>query len=101
MYTLILTHEERKAIDWVGDRYATGSEFRIKLLYEDVLHFVDQNVKLEFDLIEWDENYDITFRIPEHTAWEICDLFETEDMKFPCFSDEFAFKLIDFYNKIV
>lgn len=84
MYTLILTHEERKAIDWIGNRYATGYEFKERL-------------QSPF----WDMIYDIIFHIPEHIAWEICDLFETEDMTFPCFAPEFVEKLMKFHESVI
>lgn len=44
---------------------------------------------------------EITFQIPEHIAWEICDLFETEELMFPCFSDEFKNKLLNWMEKVV
>ena len=89
MYSLTLTTDEREAINWIGTRYATGHEFH-KLL----------SACLENDQ-EWNEPGDITFSIPEHTAWAIVDLFEEEELLFPCFSLAFKEKLLSFMEKIV
>ncbi len=34
MYSLTLTREDRKAIDWIGDRYAHGSDLK-RLLWNN------------------------------------------------------------------
>lgn len=95
MYTLILVHSERMAIDWVGDRYATGYEFKQKL------YLCGWDAGNTYDIVDWEIPSDISFRIPEHIAWEIRDLFETEEMLFPCFASEFVEKLKDFYYGVV
>lgn len=97
MYPLILTHEERKAIDWIGNRYATGEEFK-ELLFN---HEVEWSSNTLDNSYPWQEHYDITFNIPEHAAWRICELFEEEDFTFPCFSEEFKSKLLEWYWRIV
>jgi hypothetical protein len=81
MYTLTLTRDERRAFDWVGDRYNAGrvAELLIGCITEGQP--------------EWDEDGDITFAIPEHVAWEIQDLAEEEDHSWPCFSAELANRL--------
>lgn len=89
-HVLTLTYDERKAIDWVGYRYSTGDDFS-KLLW-----------RCENDAIEeWLEKRDITFQIPENIAWQIKELFEEEDLLFPCFSEPFKEKLMKFYESIV
>jgi hypothetical protein len=97
--------KNEKAIDWVGDRYATGYEFKDQLskCYFRFLEMNDGiNKVIPRDLDEeWDSQKDIEFGIPESIAWDIKDLFETEDMLFPCFADEFKSKLIEFTDKIV
>jgi hypothetical protein len=93
MYKLTLTLSERKAIDWVGNRYATGWDF-----YQELVFNCKQ---LEEEGIDWDSDKDITFLIPEHVAWSIMELFEDEKMLFPCYSPEFVTKLMEFYNQIV
>jgi hypothetical protein len=35
---------------------------------------------------EWDDDGDITFRIPEHVAWEINELAEEEGYSWACFA---------------
>lgn len=88
-YKLTLTHAERRAIDWVGYRYATGDD-----LYKILSWCCGPDT-------EWDQDGDIEFTISEPRAWAISELFEAEDMSFPCFADEFARKLIAFWEGIV
>ncbi len=66
MYSLSLTADERRAFDWVGDRYNSGkvASLLIDCLPEDRV---------------WGDDGDITFAIPEHVAWEILELAEEED----------------------
>lgn len=92
MYKLILTHDERKAIDFVGGRYATGDP-----LYSLLWSFCQQ----EDNPYDWDSEEDIEFHIPEHIAWEIRDLSAMEQDLWPCFSYEFTMKMSLFINKIV
>lgn len=87
-YSLMLTREERKAIDWVGYRYAHGDD-----LYEQLVH-CDSNPD-----VDWDSEVDITFSIPEHVAWEIREACEEDNLA--CFSPELVSKLMDFCNKII
>jgi hypothetical protein len=61
MYSLTLTADERRAFDWVGDRYNSG---KVAELLMDC--FPDDR--------EWDDDGAITFQIPEHVAWEIKEL---------------------------
>jgi hypothetical protein len=89
-YELILSKSEREAIDWVGDRYATGDAFYKCLLKGRWMP--DQM---------WGDEVDLTFLIPEHIAWEIKELFEQEEMRFPCFASPFAAKLLNFADKII
>ena len=88
MYTLILTADERRAFDWVGDRYNSGkiADLLIGCLPEDR---------------EWGDDGDITFEIPEHVAWEIRELAEEEDFDWACFAPSLSGKLNDFCSGIV
>lgn len=90
MYSLTLTKAERKAIDWIGDRYAHGYE-----LY-DVL----MDVESDHDGT-WCDDVDITFDIPEHSVWEILNIREESDGRWDCFADEFVAKLEAFCNNII
>ena len=58
MYTLVLTADEQRAFDWVGDRYNAGQVASM---------LVDQ---LPEDR-EWSDEADITFDLPEHVASEV------------------------------
>jgi hypothetical protein len=88
-YQLTLTASEREAFDWVGDRYATGDEWS-RLLS----HCMGEDD-------EWSQAGDITFDVPEHVAWQLNDLAESEDYLFPCFAPGLAGKLMDFCMAIV
>lgn len=93
MYHLTLSSGERRAIDFVGNRYPSGDQLR------DVL----------MDCIpsdaDWSEDGDITFNIPEHMAWEINDLYEEESegghSGYPMFDDELMEKMHEFIDHIV
>ena len=93
-YELILSHDERKAIYWIGNRYFHGDELYDLLcacswLGETLLDDVEA---------EWDGHYNIIFYIPENIAWQIRDGIEGENREMACFSDNLKakfFKLID------
>ncbi len=89
MYTLTLTREERKAFDWVGYRYAAGTVMEI--LY----------TRCTDGYTEWWDEGDITFNVPEHSAWFIKQLAEEEDCQWPCFATELKNKMNTFINQIV
>ncbi len=82
MYTLTLTADERRAFDWVGDRYNSG---KVADLLTDCLP----------EDREWGDDGDITFHIPEHVAWEINELAEDEDYAWACFAPALVAKLND------
>lgn len=93
MYSLTLTSDERKAFDWVGGRYSSGdiADLLIDLLPEDR---------------EWGDSQDITFLVPEHSAWTIDQLCKDdsdsgEDYCFPCFAPSLVDKMLEFCGKIV
>ena len=101
MYKLTLTKSERDAIDWIGNRYSTGDDF-YKLLSNCKQFIIDPETGApDYDFDDWDCKWDITFEVPEHIAWSIRELFEDEDMLFPCFAPEFVEKLVKFYDEIV
>ena len=94
MYHLTLTYEERRAIDWIGDRYSTGYDFKVLLNEAWRINNVDEDDT-------WNCQNDMQFNIAEHTAWEMCELFEEEGMLFPCFDNDLRHKLIEFYEKVI
>lgn len=91
MYTLLLTHGERKAIDWVGHRYGNGDDL-YRVLWTKCL--------AEPEDADWDEPVDITFTIPESAAWAINEIREAEN-GWPCFADALRDKLDEFCAEIV
>lgn len=90
-YTLTLTKDERKAIDWVGHRYSNGNDL-YKLLTDGEMTPDDR---------DWSDDGDITFKVPEAVAWEIKENAEAEDGFWPCFSGELASKMQRFIDGIV
>lgn len=90
MYQLTLSYEERRAIDWIGDRYAHG---------EDLYWWLTECKR--YPDYDWDERADITFLVPEYIAWEIDDIGVESYYMWDCFSDKLKNKLNDFCNSIV
>lgn len=91
-YSLTLTGNERKAIDWVGHRNSNGNAL-FSLLWVSSTQIPDD--------VEWHGDHDITFEIPEHVAWEIRDNAESEDGFWPSFSADLAEKMQAFCDNIV
>jgi hypothetical protein len=92
MYQLILTAGERKAIDWIGNRYGHGTDL-YKLLWSKC-----NSAPADAD---WDSKDDITFAIPENVAWQIGELGEECEYRWDCFAPELAKKLTDLCMAIV
>ena len=88
-YKLTLTSEERKAFDFVGNRYSNGTDM--------------SNLLCQFlsDDLEWNSTKDITFDLPEHIAWQLLDLAKQDDESFPCFSESLTLKMLSFLEQIV
>jgi hypothetical protein len=88
MYDLTLTADERRAFDWVGNRYNSGkvADLLVDCIPEDR---------------EWSDDGDITFLIPEHVAWEINQLAEDDDHSWACFASALAAKFNGFCWSIV
>jgi hypothetical protein len=95
MYILTLTYEERKAIDWIGDRYSHG--YDLFSLLRHCFTKVNDNIE-DWD---WSTNCDITFTIPENVAWQIRDIIEEDNGSLACFSEELKLKLWKFAEQIV
>lgn len=94
MYKLTLSREERKAFDFVGDRYATGSQIA------NVLFLLANNDDDELEY--WDaDDKDITFTIPERVAWEIKQWAAEEDYLWPLFAPDLKQKMQEFVDGIV
>jgi hypothetical protein len=73
------TADERRAFDWVGSRYNSGkvADLLMCCIPEDR---------------EWGDDGDISFRIPEHVAWEIRELAE-EGYSWGCLAPTLAANL--------
>lgn len=111
-YQLLLTHSERQAIDFVGDRYRHGDD-----LYDVLINSIWNKVKenqvnenaipgysLIDEDIEWNGDYDIMFLISEHISWEIKDIIDAEikdNKALTLFDDNLQCKLIEFCNRII
>jgi len=94
-YKLTLTESELKAIRFAGYRYYTGDDFM------KILNSCNQTNDPNFDSCKTSNGTDITYTIPEHKAWDIKELFELEDLRFPLFSDDFKAKLLKLYDSII
>lgn len=88
MYKLTLTKSERSAIDWIGDRYSHGHD-----LYKLLLTCPSDE--------QWDSHGDVTYQIPEHVAWQIGEMGESDNYTWACFSADLAGKLTDLCMEIV
>ena len=88
LYTLTLTRPERQAFNMVEGRYNET----------DVMDFLVECLPANRG---WNDDGDITFRIPEHIAWEIDQLAKEEQNTWPMFNDELANKLNGFLLTIV
>ena len=88
MYTLDLTREDRRAFDWIGDRYNAG---QVAFILID--HLPDD--------CEWTDEGTISFDVPEASAWEIQRLAEEEGFHWPCFDRGLREKLNEFIDQIV
>ena len=88
-YTLTLSGPERRAFDWLGDRYGTGEPIAMTLrgcLPDDGT---------------WTQPGDITFQIPEHEAWLIATRIWKEEIDtWPCFA-QLATKMTNFTSSLV
>jgi hypothetical protein len=90
-YTITLTADERRAIDWIGYRYAHGNDL-CALLCEGTTDRDDEEYV-------WDYPGDVTFSLPEHVAWQIANVIDVDGLI--CFSDELRSKLYHFQAQIV
>lgn len=92
-YSLTLTHDERRAIDWVGHRYSNGDRLYLALQHIDVKSTPDE--------ADWDHAVDITYNLPEHIAWRIQEIAEEDNGLWPCFGSALTEKMNALLNSIV
>lgn len=67
MYTLTLNQDDRRAIDWIGDRYSHGNDLKRVLVDEAVTAVPDQ---------VWESDLSITYHLPESKAWQVKEIVE-------------------------
>lgn len=89
MYTLTLTREDRKAIDWIGNRYAHGNHLFLLL------------ASLDWGETDWSDLDNMTFEVDEPTAWRIAEIREECEGRWDCFGPELVEKLEEFCGRIV
>ena len=94
MYNLLLTCDERSAIDWIGNRYDHGDDLRGLLTECEMV--ADE---VESEDIEWSGDYEIKFTVPEHVAWAINEIIDNGNLE--CFAYPLVTKLLDFANSVV
>lgn len=95
MYDLALTLDERRAIDFIGDRYGHGNDLFYAL--------VDSEWYCEnYDSLDpWGDKGVVVFRMPEHVGWQINEIGEECQYRWDCFSPEFAKKMTEFCKQII
>ncbi len=87
-YRLSLTPGERQYFDWIGYRYECG---KIPNVLTDCMSEDD----------EWSSDDPIMFTIPEHKAWEIRDLAESDTHMLTNCGSSLRAKLLGFFDSIV
>ena len=98
-YTLILTEDDVKTLEFLSGRYDCGSSLLFHLLDSDNIEYVDPDYE--------DPDYAIGFtaEMSESQAWEICDMMnnDTEEMStsHPLLGGSLWAKLVDLYDSIV
>ena len=88
--TITLSLADRKAIDWIGHRYAHGTK-----LYRILWGKCEQKP----DDADWDDPRDIEFFVPNDVARVISEIIEEDELC--CFSDELQFKFYTLQYQIV
>lgn len=92
MYTLTLTRAERQAIDHIGMRYWNGNSlYRILWVGSDAVP----------NHVDWDNECDITFHIPQTAAWDIRENWEFEGRTIPLFGEVLKGKVLSLIQSIV
>lgn len=107
-YKLALTSDERKALDWIGDRYFHGSDL-IALLHDEDANWsyafaggdwLPDNGETVCD-VDWDSPMPITIDMAEHVAWQIKDGIEAEAYTLTCLGSDLKNKLLTFCDRII
>ena len=88
-YTLTLSLAERRAIDWIGDRYAHGNE-----LYSLLWARCEQTP----DDADWDDPRPIDFTFTPKRAHDLTTIRDDDQGHWTCFAPEFAKKFDELCN---
>ena len=104
-YRLTLNKAERRAFDWIGDRYANGHDMI------DALTPSGQTTIENPDGTPYQGEYvwpcelnstdELTYCLTESQAWVVVELANKEDNLWPCFSSDLVKKMTEFCNRIV
>lgn len=92
MYQIKLNQEDRKAIDWIGNRYGHGTS--LKNILESLE--VERNPD-----VDWESHLDIIYQIPEYKAWELKEVVEGDNLDCINLGSNLAQELTRFINSIV
>lgn len=92
MYALTLTKDERKAIDWIGNRYAHGYDLYNLLWGRSDCYPNDA---------DWDADCDMTFITPENVAQKVNKMGEECEYRWDCFAPDLCEKLNQFCASVV
>lgn len=84
--SLTLTLGERQALDWVGNRYATGDD-----LYKHLWVYCEQSD----DEQDWDDPRPMTFLFNQDNLDETYRICGEEDFLYPCFAPALVQKFED------
>lgn len=85
-YSLTLTRPDRRAIDWIGDRFASGND-----LYHALWAPCEQ-IPSDAD---WDDRRNIVFILTAKDAHRVTEIRDECEGGWPCFASELAEKLDD------
>lgn len=111
-YSITLTHSERRAIDWIGDRYWHGYQLWSLLTDGEATSIPSKPATTEqcdFDFeIEstWDYPGDVAYELTANQAYALkmsyLEQLDSADRYYwECFSAELASKLHDFMDSLV
>ena len=103
MFCLMLTREERDAIEWIGYRYSHGDDLFDALQNASGCILVDDMESAwkaaNKDEAEWDGTYDIDYWMSQATALEVKAIIDGSLLD--CFATEFCTKLREFSKQVV
>lgn len=103
-YILTLTHDERRAIDFVGHRYWNGDDLYQVLSLPSTKFTLPTSVPMMDDLTVddlWEQPCDITFEVEPAMVTMLREKWEEENGLCPLFSPELEGKIEVFFNRVI